>query len=475
MQKEFDLERQILENLNISPQDFHQHDLELSPGKTAHYLVFDKTAKTKVNVLVMLHGYLGSSMVFFKMFKVLMQHFYIVSVDLQGFGLSSRHPLTPDSMDLWIQYFTAPVISVLRDLDIHRFNLLGHSLGGMMSAHLLKTIPDRVQRLYLLSPGGMNPAINSEANLKALVKKVNCFKRMLIMWIVNKMFKDKQSPLQASSFKFLRSAVGKLVYGSERLNFTPSQRKLFIPLFKRIFGMKPCGDKCVGYLFHYGVESRRPILPILEEFHGQLPIFLYYGQFDWMDYKKTIENLAERNINLTPKFVPKADHQIMFQNPYATSLFIIKDFLLSRQIVKTREERLDRSKSGAELITEEREHPAVQIPRSLTAFGKEDVENIKLQTDGFQTNEQNLIPAGDTQLDKDMIIQDGPALKTNIQDLSGEIKDTKDDPIIEETNDVSEEQFEAAKAEIDGNPYFDDVRLILREKFELKRIVATDQ
>ena len=436
--------------MDLEASHFQSCDLAISPLKKVHYLVFSKTPRTEDNVLVMLHGYLGTSVVFFKMFKVLMEKFYIVSVDLQGFGLSSREKRTPETVDEWIQFLTTPVIWVLRHLGIDRVNLLGHSLGGFVAAHLLKKIPDRVQRLFLLSPAGMNLAVNSEANLRSKIDKAGFFKRMLIKWGVSKVFREKKSPLQVSGFGMFRSTIVKRIYGTQRLNMTKEQQKLFISLFKGIFRQKACGDKCVGYVFHYGVDSLRPVMPILEEFHGKLPIFLYYGEFDWMDYKKTIMNLKTQDISLVPQFVSKADHQIVFQNPYETSMLVIKDYLLSKSIVQKQVERL------------------------------REISHFKIKG-GYLRNDMGPADSKCTANGEILESSDGHKDIANIQSSTkiGEIQNTKTDLREEEVGDRGEREFKKWRAEIDRNKYFDDVRLILRTKFKFNKIgnrnKSTDQ
>lgn len=102
-------------------------------------------------VIVFVHG-LSSYMGFWErqlpVFQA--QGFRVLALDLPGFGASDRPdaPYTPpwyaDLIDAW-----------LGQLDIQRATLVGHSMGGQISLFLALDHPERVGRLVLTSPAGL--------------------------------------------------------------------------------------------------------------------------------------------------------------------------------------------------------------------------------------------------------------------------------------------------------------------------------
>ncbi|WP_044563103.1 alpha/beta hydrolase [Azospirillum sp. B4] len=74
----------------------------------------------------------------------------VIATDQIGFGKSSK-PDLPYSFD----FFAANTAGLLDSLGIRQVDLVGHSLGGMLAARFTRTYPDRVRRLVLEAPVGL--------------------------------------------------------------------------------------------------------------------------------------------------------------------------------------------------------------------------------------------------------------------------------------------------------------------------------
>ena len=72
-----------------------------------------------------------------------------VAVDLPGFGASDKPDVRYDA-----EYFRETVLDVADALDLDRFVLVGHSLGGFIAADVGATEPARVSHLALIAPAG---------------------------------------------------------------------------------------------------------------------------------------------------------------------------------------------------------------------------------------------------------------------------------------------------------------------------------
>ena len=53
-----------------------------------------KTGDPSKPVLILIHGYMGASIIFYKLFKDLAEHYLVYCLDLMGFGRSSRPEFT---------------------------------------------------------------------------------------------------------------------------------------------------------------------------------------------------------------------------------------------------------------------------------------------------------------------------------------------------------------------------------------------
>ncbi len=77
--------------------------------------------------------------------------FRVILPDLPGYGFSSK----PDNVVYSMDYFNQKIIELLDILDVHKFSLIGNSLGGALSIGLGLNHVERVQKLILMAPGGV--------------------------------------------------------------------------------------------------------------------------------------------------------------------------------------------------------------------------------------------------------------------------------------------------------------------------------
>jgi pimeloyl-ACP methyl ester carboxylesterase len=95
--------------------------------------------------LVMIHGLKGS-LAFWELRLVpeLSRNFRILTYDLRGHGQSDMPPTGYSSRDL-----AADLLALLDHLGVEQPHLVGHSLGGVVAAHLAAVSPDRIASLTI--------------------------------------------------------------------------------------------------------------------------------------------------------------------------------------------------------------------------------------------------------------------------------------------------------------------------------------
>ena len=99
--------------------------------------------------LVFVHGFMGGSAQW-KLQMPLGEHRELVCVDLPGFGANAHLP----PIDR-IEGFATWVLEELTRRGVSRFDLLGHSMGGMVVQEMVRLAPDRVRRLILYGTGAI--------------------------------------------------------------------------------------------------------------------------------------------------------------------------------------------------------------------------------------------------------------------------------------------------------------------------------
>ena len=100
--------------------------------------------------LVLVHGYLGSSEMWCNQRDYFLKSCRVISPALPGFGESSSAQ-SLDSINKMARF----VIDIIDERKIQKFNLLGHSMGGMIVQEIAKIIGDRVYKLICFATGSI--------------------------------------------------------------------------------------------------------------------------------------------------------------------------------------------------------------------------------------------------------------------------------------------------------------------------------
>ena len=99
---------------------------------------------------VFVHGYLGSSKMWNFQKVFFSKHYRVIIPALPGFG-ESHNVKSLDS----INKMAIQIIDLLDQKNIDKFNLIGHSMGGMIVQEITKLIGDRVNKLICFATGSI--------------------------------------------------------------------------------------------------------------------------------------------------------------------------------------------------------------------------------------------------------------------------------------------------------------------------------
>jgi pimeloyl-ACP methyl ester carboxylesterase len=130
-------------------KDGRKVNVEIWPGKGRPY--------------VLVHGLLASSKDWTDVAGRMTRPCY--AVDLPGFGASDMP--SQDSVDS----YASDVTEALQNLNIRKFTLVGHSLGGAVAAAVAEALVHEVIQLVLISPIGFGKIFPSELSRVPLVPR----------------------------------------------------------------------------------------------------------------------------------------------------------------------------------------------------------------------------------------------------------------------------------------------------------------
>jgi pimeloyl-ACP methyl ester carboxylesterase len=98
--------------------------------------------------LVLVHGFLGSSDMWNPQIKFFKDDFRVIAPAIPGFGKSSAI----NSCDS-IECMAKAILNLLEKKEIKNFNLLGHSMGGMIVQEIAKIAGEKILKLICYGTG----------------------------------------------------------------------------------------------------------------------------------------------------------------------------------------------------------------------------------------------------------------------------------------------------------------------------------
>ena len=118
--------------------------------------------------VVLLHGLSGSTRWWRKNVPVLSRRYRVYAIDMIGFGRSRGQPFV-------MQETAGRIIDWMDGLGEERFHLVGHSMGGLVSAEIAAQCPEQVGRLVLVDAVALplgHSILRSAINLTAALRHV---------------------------------------------------------------------------------------------------------------------------------------------------------------------------------------------------------------------------------------------------------------------------------------------------------------
>ncbi|HEX8068250.1 MAG TPA: alpha/beta fold hydrolase [Thermoleophilaceae bacterium] len=106
-------------------------------------------------VVVLIHGITGSSDTWADVIEPLSESYTVVAPDLLGHGESAKPP-----GDYSLGAYASGIRDLLAALGHDRATVVGHSLGGGIAMQMAYQFPERVERLVLVSSGGLGREVH---------------------------------------------------------------------------------------------------------------------------------------------------------------------------------------------------------------------------------------------------------------------------------------------------------------------------
>ena len=291
----------------------------------------DKTKPT----LVLLHGYLSSAMIQYKIFKYLENDFHVILIDNLGFGVSSRPTFLGKNYDDAIEYFLQIFEKWRMKMNLTDFNLVGYSMGGYIWAKYALKYPQHIKKLALWSPLGMEPAPeNPDEYMLQKLESLSIFRPVamkLVQWNCQNVFNYIDFfRLGGSLFHGLTSS---LTVGDAIDSYGSCQKEVFKKFKNQTLLAKESSEVVLTYLTKYYVMPHEPLLNDLDKFEKfGIDLSIVYGnKTDFLntDFEQSGEPISDRlfargwNVHV----LEHSDHDLVSHEPKKLTT-LLKSFLI---------------------------------------------------------------------------------------------------------------------------------------------------
>ena len=279
-------------------------------GKDRNDYVFSIHIHTnKPQSVLIVHGYGGTSAMFYKYFAELSRYYNVYALDLRGTGMSGRGTINIETPDQYEKYFVEGIAKYVEHFKLNKIVLIAHSMGAYFSSLYVDSHPDIVDKLVLLSPAGFTKVDQGALNdLYAYIYNMKWPVKGILKKAV-KIWQNGESPL-ALFRKF--GMLSHIVLGKYKSMLNMPNKVECSDYLKFVYQVNvqnPCSDKCLGRLITFHGYGFNPL-----ESRVKLPsdTTFIFGEKDWVKTDGVLRYIQDHP-SMAIKVVPNAGHNLNIQ------------------------------------------------------------------------------------------------------------------------------------------------------------------
>lgn len=193
-----------------------------------HRIVYSEGGENNAETVVLVHGFSASADSWNRLAGQLTKRYHVIAPDLPGWGESTRIDSAsygyPDQVERMHHF--------LEQLGVRQFHLVGHSMGGGISARYAVLYPRQVITLGLIAPHGVREPEQSELSRCVsqgdnwlVVSSMQGFERLMKNLFVKRPFVPRPVLKYLAEQTITRSAKTQLIF-DEMHSSTPLQEEL---------------------------------------------------------------------------------------------------------------------------------------------------------------------------------------------------------------------------------------------------------
>lgn len=277
--------------------------------------------------VVLLHGLGAGSALWVMNLDDIAKHRAVFSIDILGFGRSSRHTFDKDANVAEMEFIKS-INEWRREMNIRKMILCGHSFGAYIACSYALSYPDHVHHLILADSWGMpkkpenvNQKYNVPFYVKAIAYAVQPLNPLWIIraagpfgqWVVEKTRPDIMKKFSAVVKD--ESAIAQYIHQCNSQN--------------------PTGESGFHSMMEDFGWAKNPLINRIHEMRDDVPLTLIYGSKSWVDHTsgEVIKKLRPRSY-VNVHIINRAGHHVYADRPEKFNSIIVKTCVIADEISK---------------------------------------------------------------------------------------------------------------------------------------------
>ncbi|MFI3267743.1 MAG: alpha/beta hydrolase [Rikenellaceae bacterium] len=149
--------------------------------------------------ILLLHGYMESIDVWDELFDVLKKEYRVIAFDLPGHGISEIKSETHT-----MNFLAECGFHILKDLNIEKCNVIGHSMGGYVALAFAKNYPEMCESITLLHSSPFSDTEERKASRQKEIDLIKAGKKEMFARVnPGKCFAAKNRKKQLEAIEFM--------------------------------------------------------------------------------------------------------------------------------------------------------------------------------------------------------------------------------------------------------------------------------
>lgn len=276
--------------------------------------------------LVLLHGLGAGSGLWVMNLDDLAKDRAVYSIDILGFGRSSRPQFDKDGEVAEMQ-FVRSINEWRREMNIRKMILCGHSFGSYLASSYALVYPDHIHHLILTDPWGFpeKPSdVNQKYNVPTWVKMVAYAVQPLNpLWMIRAVGPFGQWVVEKTRPDIMRKFKGVV-----------KDENLISQYIHQCNAQTPAGEAAFHSMMEGFGWAKNPMIKRIHQMREDVPLTLVYGSKSWVDHSSgsVIKKLRPQSY-VNVHIINEAGHHVYADKPEEFNSIIVNTCAKSDQIL----------------------------------------------------------------------------------------------------------------------------------------------